>query len=121
MDLGDRYAFFQNWVAKGTPVVFWISAFTYPNGFTTSLLQKFSRKPNAPSIDNLQFEFIPVNPNAKNVNEAPRDGSYVRGLYLEGAKWNSEKGCLMEPEVMELATLMPVIHFKPKQKTGKVV
>lgn len=43
-DLSARYDFFKNWVTKGTPVVFWISAFTFPAGFTTSLLQRFSRK-----------------------------------------------------------------------------
>jgi len=37
----------------------------------------------------------------------------VTGLLLEGAKWNADKGYLMEPEVMELYIKMPVIHFKP--------
>jgi len=42
-----------------------------------------------------------------------KEGAFITGLYLEGAKWNLEKQCLMEPEVMELINLMPVIHFKP--------
>lgn len=37
-DLNDRYNFFATWAAKHAPFVFWISAFTYPTGFTTSLL-----------------------------------------------------------------------------------
>lgn len=44
MDLKARYAFFELWAAKGQPFVYHISYFTYPTGFTTSLLQKFSRK-----------------------------------------------------------------------------
>lgn len=43
-DLKERYSFFTTWATKGTPHHFWIGAFTYPTGFTTSLLQKFSRK-----------------------------------------------------------------------------
>jgi len=43
----------------------------------------------------------------------------VTGLFLEGAKWDHEKGCLAEPEVMELKVRMPVIHFKPIQKRSK--
>jgi dynein heavy chain len=50
-DLVARYKFFNDWYSTGQPSVFWISAFTYPTGFTTSLLQKFSRKPNNPAID----------------------------------------------------------------------
>jgi len=64
-DLNERYNFFKLWATKGSPVVFWISAFTYPNGFITSLLQRFSRKANAPAIDNLTFEFNPINPQQK--------------------------------------------------------
>jgi len=37
-DLNDRYKFFELWATKMAPHVFWISAFTYPTGFTTSLL-----------------------------------------------------------------------------------
>jgi dynein heavy chain len=101
-DLCDRYGFFALWAQKAAPHVFWIGAFTYPTGFTTSLLQRFSRRGGAPSI-------IPIGKAIKDITEPPKDGSYISGLYLEGAKWNFEKMNLMEPEVMELTVLMPVI------------
>ncbi len=118
-DLCDRYAFFSLWAQKAAPHVFWIGAFTYPTGFTTSLLQRFSRRGGAPSIDKLEFDFIPIGKPIKDITEPPKDGSYISGLYLEGAKWNFEKMNLMEPEVMELTVLMPVIQFKPIQKRLK--
>lgn len=37
-DLIERYEFFKEWALKGTRYHFWIGAFTYPTGFTTSLL-----------------------------------------------------------------------------------
>jgi dynein heavy chain len=40
-------------------------------------------------------------------------------LYLEGAKWDDEKQCLKEPDVMELTCMMPLLHFKPIQKRAK--
>lgn len=49
----------------------------------------------------------------KDITEPPKDGAYISGLYLEGAKWSFEKMTLMEPDVMELTVLMPVIQFKP--------
>ena len=51
--------------------------------------------------------------------DGPKDGAYIRGLYLEGAKWDEEKSTLCEPEVMELYVNMPVIHFKPIPKRVK--
>lgn len=118
-DLSERYAFLALWGNKGLPHVFWIGAFTYPTGFTTSLLQRYSRRGGAPSIDKLEFDFIPIQKSAKEVTEPPKDGSYISGLYLEGAKWDFEKMSLKEPDVMELNVLMPVIQFKPIQKRVK--
>ena len=118
-DLVERYNFFGKWVSEGMHVVFWIGAFTYPTGFTTSLLQRFSRKKDSPSIDRLEFDFTPINRDVKDMVDPPKDGSYVMGLYLEGAKWDYEKGFLVEPEVMELFVQMPIIHFKPIQKRTK--
>lgn len=118
-DLSERYHFFAHWGAKTAPHCFWIGAFTYPTGFTTSLLQRYSRRGGAPSIDKLEFDFIPIAKPMKDITEPPKDGAYISGLYLEGAKWNFEKMTLMEPEVMELTVLMPVIQFKPIQKRVK--
>jgi len=118
-DLKARYEFFELWATKGQPFVYHISYFTYPTGFTTSLLQKFSRKAGSPSIDRLEFDFIPTQKAVADISEVVKDGAFITGLYLEGAKWNLEKQCLMEPEVMELIGMMPVIHFKPIPKRLK--
>jgi dynein heavy chain len=42
----------------------------------------------------------------------PKEGVYVSGLYLEGAGWDYEAGCLTEPQPMELIVPMPIILFK---------
>lgn len=113
-DLNERYAFFQQWSAKGIPLHFWLGAFTYPTGFTTSVLQKFSRysRSGAP-IDRLEFDFIPINKMPHEITEPPKDGAYITMLYLEGGSWDTDKGCLCEPDVMQLFVEMPVMHFKP--------
>lgn len=71
--------------------MFNISYFMYPTGFTTSLLQKFSRKQGSPSIDRLEFEFIPLQKPAADISEVISNGAFVTGMFLEGAKWNMEK------------------------------
>lgn len=119
-DLNDRYEFFQKWAAKGIPLHFWIGAFTYPTGFTTSVLQKFSRYSRTPApIDRLEFDFIPIQKQPHEITEPPKDGAYITKLYIEGGAWDHEKHCLAEPEVMQLAVPLPVMHFKPIQKRAK--
>lgn len=93
-DLGARYAFFVSWSQKGMPFHFWIGAFTYPTGFTTALQQRFSRKASGAPIDRLEFDFIPVPKEPREINEHPKDGAFISGLLLEGASWNAERLCL---------------------------
>lgn len=115
-DIIDRMNFFGTWCTKGLPYVYNISAFMYPNGFLTALTQRFSRKSfgaNIVSIDRLSFDYIIVPRPTSDITEYAKDGAYVTGLILEGAKWNREKHHLMEPEIMDLYEDMPVIHFKP--------
>ena len=120
-DLVCRYQFFSTWAHKGVPYVFSLSYFTFPTGFTTSLLQKYSRKAGSQSIDRLEFDFITMTRPVADISEHPKDGAFIHGLYLEGAKWHEDDQCLCEPEVMELTVEMPVIHFKPISKRTKAL
>ena len=43
---------------------------------------------------------------------APREGVYIHGLYLEGARWDSNLGVLAEAKLKELHPPMPVIYVK---------
>ena len=43
-------------------------------------------------------------------------------MFLEGAGWDYENGCLCEPEPMELIVPMPIVLFKPvenRKRGGK--
>lgn len=48
-----------------------------------------------------------------------KEGAFIEGLFLEGAKWDGEKTYIVEPEPMKLHCAMPIIHFKPVYYEGK--
>lgn len=50
----------------------------------------------------------------------PKDGVYIKGLYLEAAAWDKKAGCLIDPEPMQLVCAMPTILFKPVENKKKV-
>merc|ERR1712072_1195005 len=54
-DMICRVEFFRDWVENGRPVAFWVSAFFFPQGFLTSVLQGYSRTKMIP-VDVLAFE-----------------------------------------------------------------
>jgi len=111
-DLFSRVEQLSNWVNKDIPKVFWLSGFTYPTGFLTAVLQTSARR-NGLAIDTLEFEFPVMMEPPEKIKESPKEGAYIKGLFLEGAKWNFEEGYLAEPEPMQLFSDMPVLHFKP--------
>jgi dynein heavy chain len=54
-DLVDRVSFLQKWIDHGTPNVFWISGFFFPQAFITGTLQNYARK-NVIAVDKISFE-----------------------------------------------------------------
>merc|ERR1712185_810713 len=107
------------WIGDALPKVFWLPSFTYPTGFLTALLQTSARK-NGIAIDTLSWEFPIINQDPSSITQYAKDGAYIRGLFLEGARWDSDNGFLPEPIPMELMATMPVIHFKPVENKKKV-
>lgn len=76
---------FNDWAVSGAqPKVFWASAFSFPTGFLTAVLQIASRTNSVP-IDHIDWEFPILDVSEENVKESPADGVYVKGLFIEGA------------------------------------
>lgn len=61
---------------------------------------------------------------AEDLTQRPSDGCYIRGLFLEGARWDMAKHALAPSRSKELYTEMPVIWFLPvaqrKKPTEKI-
>jgi len=87
-DLNDRISFLQNWIDNGTPSIFWISGFFFPQAFLTGTLQNYARK-RIIAIDKLSFEFKFLDHiSHTDIKQKPDDGCYIYGMFIEGARWN---------------------------------
>uniref|UniRef100_A0A8C8XZF1 Dynein axonemal heavy chain 2 n=1 Tax=Panthera leo TaxID=9689 RepID=A0A8C8XZF1_PANLE len=118
-DLATRVEQFELWASRARPpVIFWLSGFTFPTGFLTAVLQASARQNNI-SVDSLSWEFIVSTVDDSNLVYPPKDGVWVRGLYLEGAGWDWKNSCLVEADPMQLVCPMPTIHFRPAESRKK--
>ncbi|POM70745.1 Dynein heavy chain [Phytophthora palmivora] len=113
-DLLERIAFFNKWLMEKPPVVFWISGFFFTQAFLTGASQNYARKYTLP-IDQLGFDHEPMP--RSDYAQPPNDGVYVRGLFLEGAKWDKGTNELAESDPKVLFSLAPVLLFRPVKKT----
>lgn len=60
------------------------------------------------------------------INNYPKEGAYIHGLFLEGASWefSESDGYLVEQKLKELHPVLPVINVRAieiekKDTTGK--
>lgn len=118
IDLVARCEFLQKWIDQGIPVVFWISGFFFPQAFLTGTLQNYARK-YVISIDLLSYDFKIMDARWDSIQARPVDGCYIRGLYMEGARWDSTKKTLSESRPKELYTEMNVIWLLPQPNRKK--
>ncbi|XP_075217843.1 uncharacterized protein LOC142322649 [Lycorma delicatula] len=112
-DLIERLTFFHGWFKIGHPVSYWMSGFFFQQGFITAAMQNYARKRSIP-IDLLGFDFKILN-NPKSL-KYPERGVYVHGLFIQGARWNSEIHRLAEQLANAFSEPMPTIWLIPMEK-----
>uniref|UniRef100_G3TQL9 Dynein axonemal heavy chain 1 n=1 Tax=Loxodonta africana TaxID=9785 RepID=G3TQL9_LOXAF len=112
MDLLQRLDFLQTWIQGGIPAVFWISGFFFPQAFLTGTLQNFARK-SVISIDTISFDFKVMAQSLSEIKQRPKEGCYIYGLFLEGARWDPVAFQLAESRPKELYTEMAIIWLLP--------
>ena len=112
-DCNERTDFLQGWYDNGTPNIFWISGFFFPQAFLTGTMQNYARK-KVIAIDELSYKFeIRDDIQKEDVKERPEAGCLVYGLFLEGARWNKETHMLDDSEPKKLYETMPIVGFVP--------
>ena len=109
-DLHQRLAFFKRWLDGELPTVYWLSGFYFTQAFITGTLQNFARRNTVP-IDQVRFNFSTLS--KKEYKMAPKNGVYIRGLFLQAGGWDWEQELLVESQPKELFCEAPLIWLKP--------
>jgi hypothetical protein len=78
------------------------------------------RHQNRVDLDKLTVATEALRKDSDELGEHPREGAYLAGLYLEGARWNISAMRLEDAQPREMFCPLPVLHCKA-QTTGKVV
>jgi len=114
LDLQHRLALLRDWTVSPSdvPIVTWLSGLFNPASFLTAVMQTAAQT-NQLELDKLSIAVeVTKKFDASDFTAPSRDGSYVHGLSLEGAKWNTQSGMLQAAAPREMTSPMPVLNCK---------
>ena len=111
-NLQDRDQQLALWASDlQTPKVVWISGFFNPMAFLTAIMQTIALQ-NAYDLDNMMLTAEVLKKWPDQVEAPAREGCYIHGLFMEGARWDMNGGNLDESRMKELFPKMPVMLVK---------
>ncbi|XP_076777043.1 dynein axonemal heavy chain 11 isoform X7 [Arvicanthis niloticus] len=93
------------------PAVVWLSGFFNPQSFLTAIMQTMARRNEWP-LDRMCLTIDVTKKTKEDYGHPPREGAYLHGLHLEGARWDIQSGALVDARLKELTSTMPVIFAK---------
>mmetsp|Transcript_17270 Transcript_17270/g.33650 ORF Transcript_17270/g.33650 Transcript_17270/m.33650 type:complete len:4514 (+) Transcript_17270:154-13695(+) len=112
-NLIDRATQLQSWTEEplSIPNVTNIAFMFNPQSFLTAIMQKTAQL-NQLELDKLTIMTDVTRKSLEQTESKAREGAYVTGLFVEGARWNWQQGVLDESEPREMFCAMPVIGCK---------
>ncbi|GLE01106.1 hypothetical protein PINS_up009919 [Pythium insidiosum] len=112
-NLQQRIAQLQEWSAQAPelPVVLWLPGLFNPQSFLTAVLQTAARK-NGLELDKLSVLTDITKRQLEAIDAPSRDGQYIHGLSLEGARWDIGNGMLESSQPKEMYVPMPVMNCR---------
>jgi len=93
------------------PAAVWLGGFFNPQSFLTAIMQQMARKNEWP-LDRMCLQCDVTKKAREDMAGPPREGAYVHGLFMEGARWDMQTGMIGEARLKDLAPAMPVIFIK---------
>ncbi|XP_060515880.1 dynein beta chain, ciliary [Cylas formicarius] len=93
------------------PASVWLGGFFNPQSLLTAIMQSTARRNELP-LDKMCLQCDVTKKQKEEFTSAPRDGAYVHGLHMEGARWDVQAGIIMDSRLKELFPAMPVINIK---------
>merc|ERR1711935_60510 len=94
-------------------MVIWLSGLHIPESYTTAPIQTSCRTKGWALDKSTMYSTVTKITNSKEITKRLEHGTYIQGLYLEGARWNMEDDCLDYQKPKELVTEMPLMQIIP--------
>lgn len=116
LNLLQRHEQLVGWTNElQVPNSVWLSGLFNPQSFLTAVKQTTARRNEWPLDKTEVVTEVTKKATREQVDAAARDGAYIHGLTLEGARWDEKGGCLDDSLPKQLFCPLPVILVKAVQ------
>lgn len=111
-DLLQRIKELEIWTSDlQLPASVWLGGLFNPQSFLTAIMQQMARKNEWP-LDRMCLQCDVTKKTREDMSGPPREGAYVHGLFMEGARWDMQTGVISEARLKDLQPAMPVIFIR---------
>ncbi|NWY63743.1 DYH9 protein, partial [Erithacus rubecula] len=111
-DLLARISELEAWTRDfSLPSTLWLGGFFNPQAILTAVMQTAARRNKWP-LDTMTLQCDVTKKSREDFASAPREGAYVHGLFMEGARWDLQAGTITDARLQELTPAMPVLFIK---------
>ncbi|XP_007946239.1 dynein axonemal heavy chain 9 [Orycteropus afer afer] len=112
LDLLNRIKELEAWTGDfAMPSTVWLTGFFNPQSFLTAIMQSMARKNEWP-LDQMALQCDVTKKNREEFRSPPREGAYIHGLFMEGARWDTQAGIITDAKLKDLTPPMPVMFIK---------
>jgi len=108
-----RFKQYDGWINDCAPIVMWLSGLHIPESFLSALVQMTCRAKNWPLDKSTLYTSVSIFKDASDVETPMEYGTYVCGLFLEGAAWDLEKRLITEQPPKVLVQELPLLQVIP--------
>jgi len=108
-----RYRQYKDWIETEEPKVIWLSGLSDPGSYLTALIQTTCRLKKWALDKSVMYTVVTKERNASSIKKRLEHGTYITGLFIEGARWNIDKDCLDYQFPKELIAEMPLLQVIP--------
>ncbi|XDV45248.1 hypothetical protein PO909_013376 [Leuciscus waleckii] len=110
VDLLSRIRELETWTSDfSLPAVVWLAGFFNPQSFLTAIMQSMARRNEWP-LDRMSLQCDVTKKSREEFSAPPREGAYIHGLFMEGARW--------EPQVLALSLALGTTGTGSGSRTG---
>jgi len=112
INLLERYRQLSDWTVElGVPKCTWISGLFNAQSFLTAVTQTTARRNDWP-LDKMTTQVDVQKKTVDDISSGAKDGAYIHGLFMEGARWDDKAGVLEDSIPKELFAKMPVVQIR---------